>query len=48
VRDVKLDKFSGTDLGDCIRSRAKGLVFPGPDEPLDLEVPLTLGVTAGG
>jgi len=28
VRDVKLDKFSGTDLGDCIRSRAKGLGVP--------------------
>lgn len=48
VKDVKLDKFQGTDLGGCIQSRAKGLVFPGPEEPLDLEVPLTLGVTQGG
>jgi hypothetical protein len=48
VKDVKLDKFGGTDLGGCIQSNARRLVFPGPEEPLDLEVPLTLGVTQGG
>ncbi len=47
VKAVAMDKFQGSDLGECISRRAKQIIFPGPEEPLDLQVPLTLGVSAG-
>ena len=47
VKDARIDKFTGTNLGECTRARAKALVFPPPEDPTDIEIPLKLGASVG-